>query len=171
MKYETFDDKVAKKEKYISINGTPYLEQYEYQVDKNGYRELVLTDKKENVHARIQADYDSTDINKLMARFALGDSTAIDQRSGFYADVTKLPTSYAELFNRVEECKQYFDRLPVDVKQLFDNSYEVFFASYGSKEFDDKISKYNEKFENHKYDSKVKEVEPVSPNEMTEVER
>lgn len=171
MKYETFDDKVAKKETYKTVSGTPYLEQYEYHVNKDGIRSLVKTDRKENVHARIQADYDSTDINKLMARFALGDSTAFDQRSGFYGDVTKLPSNYAELFNRVEECKQYFDHLPVDVKQLFDNSYEVFFASYGSKEFDDKINQYNERFKNHQYDSTVKEVDSVSPTEMTEVER
>lgn len=170
MIYETFDDKVKDREKFISDSGKPYLEQFEYQVDKNGYRELVKTDRKEDVHARIQADYDSTDINKLMARFALGDSQALDQRSGFYGDVTKLPSNYAELFNRVEECKQYFDHLPVDVKQLFDNSYEVFFASYGSKEFDDKISKYNERFKNNQFDVEVKD-EIKGTSEMTEVER
>lgn len=176
MVYETFDDKLKDNQRFKSVSGVPTLEIYEYRVSKDGYKELVKTDRKEDVHARIQADADSCDINKLMARFALGDSSAIDQRSGFYADVTKMPSTYAEMFDRVEVAKQYFDSLPVEVKQSFDNSYEVFFSQYGSKDFDDKIQKYNDSLVDHKYDSKHTEdtgtvIKENVPSNYVEVER
>lgn len=172
MIYDTFDNKVADKAKYRSKNGTPTLDVYEYHYDKSGVRKLVKTDRKENVHARIQADYDATDINKLMARFALGDSSALDQRAGFYGDATKLPSTYAEMFDRVEACKQFFDSLPVDLKQSFDNSYEVYFASMGTKEFDAKYEEYNKRFRNTQYEASEQDIKQDStPTEYTEVER
>lgn len=172
MVYETFDTKQAEKKKYKTRNGSPTLAEYEYHYDKNGVRELVKTDRKTNVYDRIQADYDSTDINKLMARFALGDESALDRKAGFYGDVTKMPNNFAELLDRVEECKRFFDGLPVEVKQSFGNSYEQFFVSYGSDEFNKKIDAYNEKFKNHQFeDTNPPSEEPIKTEGYTEVER
>lgn len=175
MKYDTIDSKQANNKDYMSVNGNPTLDIYEYRVNDNGVRELIKTDRKENVYARIQADYDATDINKLMARFALGDSSALDQRAGFYGDATKLPSTYAEMFDRVEQCKQFFDSLPVDLKQSFDNSYEVFFATYGTKEFDAKFDAYNERFKNTQFENSGSSVQDTTgeniKTEYTEVER
>lgn len=140
--------------KYVSDSGSPYLDQYEYDVDKKGVQSLVKIDKQKDVHSEIQADYASTDINLLMKRFALGDSSAIDVTKGFYVDVTKMPQNLAELFDRNTECLQFFDSLPVEVKEMFDNSYTQFFTELNddSKSFNDKISKYNDQFINHQYD-------------------
>ena len=171
MKYDTIDTKQAENSKYRTNTGEPTLDIYEYKVDKEGVRELVKTDRKENVYARIQADYDATDINKLMARFALGDSSALDQRDGFYGDATKLPSTYAEMFDRVEECKRFFNSLPVDLKQSFGNSYEMFFASYGTDEFNKKFDEYNERFKNHQYEVSNEASTSVEKAEYMEVER
>ena len=62
-----------------------------------------------NVYDRIQADYPSTDINILMERFALGETEAINIKDGFYGDVTTMPKTYAELFQRFEDAKQFSD--------------------------------------------------------------
>lgn len=171
MKYDTIDTKQAENSKYRTNAGEPTLDIYEYNVDKEGVRELIKTDRKENVYARIQADFDATDINKLMARFSLGDTSALDQRDGFYGDVTKLPSTYAEMFDRVEECKRFFDSLPVDLKQSFGNSYEMFFASYGTDEFNKKFDEYNERFKNHQYEESASAPKPDEKAEYTEVER
>lgn len=171
MVFETFDMKQANNKKFASVIGTPTLAEYEYKVDSNGVRQLVKTDRVTNVHDRIQADADSCDINKLMARFALGDTEALNQRDAFYADATLFPDNYADLFNRVEQCKQEFDKLPVDLKQLFDNSYEVYFASMGSKEFVEKYAEYNKRFENHQFDSEEVFDTTIKSDELVEVER
>lgn len=163
MIFDTFDMKVEQRETYISNPGEPTLDIYEYQVGKDGIKQLVKTDRKEDVHARIQADYDSTDINKLMLKFSLGDKSAIDQKEVFYGDVTNMPTTYAELFDRVEECKRVFDTLPADLKAEFSNSYEVFFTEFTNdeKSINDKFEKYNERF-------KIQPTQPIPESEVTE---
>ena len=135
---------------YISNPGTPTLAKYAFEVDKKtGVEELKPTGEYEYVHDRIQADYPSTDINILMQRFALGETDILNVREGFFADVTKMPSNYAELFALDKQAEQYFESLPTDVKEMFDNSYKVFFAEMDndSKSFNDKIEKYNSRFE------------------------
>lgn len=139
---------------FVSDSGTPFLDQYEYEVDKKGVYGLVKTDKKKDVYSEIQADYDSTDINLLMKRFAFGDLSAIDVKQGFYLDVTKMPTNLAELFDRNSDCQQFFAELPVEVKQMFDNSYTQFFTELNedSKSFNSKIAQYNDQFIDHSFE-------------------
>lgn len=148
MEFDTFETK--KSDDYRSTSGTPYLEEYEYKVDDKGVKKLVKTDKKTDVHSRIQADADSCDINKLMLRFSLGDTEAINVRTGAFLDVTKMPTTLAELFDRSVQAEQLFDKLPADLKEMFNNSPSEFFAIYGTEEFDKKIDSYNERFDRHK---------------------
>lgn len=154
MEFETFEMKQATSEKYKTRAGTPYLEEYEYKVDEKGVKKLVKTDKKIDVHARIQADAESCDINKLMLRFSLGDESAINVRSGEFLDVTKMPTTLAELFDRSVQAEQLFEKLPTDLKEMFNNSASEFFAEYDTKSFNEKIDKYNDRFVNHDFDKK-----------------
>ena len=151
----------------ISVSGSPTLQEYEYSLDKEGRKQLVKKDSVINVYERIQADRDSCDINKLMERFALGDSEALDVKKGFYADVREMPKDYREVFERGLEAEQYFDSLPVELKEMFDNSHTVFFTEFGSKEFDSKVERYNDKFINHQFedDSIVKTDSEVNYNE------
>lgn len=141
-------------EVFFSDPGSKFLDEYEYQVDKAGVKKLVKTDRQTDVFARIQADYPSTDINLLMKKFALGDTNAINIKEGMYFDATQMPTNYADLFNRVEQARQYFDTLPPELKEMFNNSYEQFFTEFETKSFNDKIDKYNDQFVNHQFDIK-----------------
>lgn len=154
---------------FISDNGSPYLDQYEYDVDKKGIQQLVMTDKKKDVHAEIQADYASTDINLLMKRFALGDASAINVKDGFYVDVTKMPTNLAELFDKNIECVQFFNSLPAELKAMFDNSYTQFFSELNddSKGFNSKIEAYNDQFVNHDFDVPIDD-EPIKAGDDDE---
>ena len=147
---------------FISEAGSPYLDQYEFDFDEKkgevNRTTLHKTDKPINVYERIQADFESCDINSIMRRFALGDTSALDVKQGVYADVTKMPKTFAEMFDRVQDCKKLFDELAPDVKQLFDNSYEEFWYQYGTDDFYDKIDQYNDRFIDHSFD--VDEPEP-----------
>lgn len=169
MEFDTFEKKQAESSKYISRSGDKYLDEYEYKVDEKGVKQLVKTDKKTNVYERIQADYDSTDINKLMLRFSLGDTSAIDVRSGEFIDVTEMPKTLAEVFDRAIQAEQLFNELPADLKTMFNNSPSEFFAMYGTKEFDDKIEDYNDRFIDHSFDDE--DIKSSDPTEFVEVER
>ena len=136
--------------KYNAESGSKLIAKYAMKIDeKTGYEYLAPTGDFDNVYDRIQADYPSTDINLLMERFALGETEAINIKQGFYADVTKMPKSYAELFQTYEDCKKFFDELPSDLKEMFDNSYTEFWSEMDSstKSWSEKIDKYNERFE------------------------
>lgn len=150
--------------KFVSDVGSPLLDQYQYEVNKKGIKQLVKTDKQKDVYSAIQADYDSTDINKLMAKFALGDASAINVREGFYADVTNMPTNMAEVFNMAENCKQYFEGFPAELKQMFNNSYTEFFSEFNNNEKSvlAKIEQYNDRFVNHEFD----DTDYVDPGEL-----
>lgn len=165
MEFDTFETKMAKSDEYRSVTGKPELELYEYRVDKYGVKNLVKSGKTENVQARIDADYDSSDINKLMLRFSLGDTSAIDVRQGMYIDATDMPSTYAELFDRVEQAKEYFFSLPTDLKEMFNNSVEQFFSEMNTKGFNEKIDKYNDRFVNHQFDEN-----PIKDEGVKEIE-
>lgn len=150
--------------KIFSEAGSPTLQEYEYKLDKEGKKQLVKKDSVINVYERIQADRDSCDINKLMERFALGDSEALDITKGFYVDARDLPKDYREVLDKGIEAEQFFDSLPTDLKVMFDNSYSVFFTELGTKEFEEKYNKYNDRFVDHSFD--VKE-EPKNDGEVT----
>lgn len=146
--------------------GSPYLDQYEYDFDEKGEVKrttLHKTDKPVNVHARIQADFESCDINAIMRRFALGDTSAVNVREGVYADVTKMPKTFAELFDRINDCQTLFNELDPELKQLFNNSYEEFWYEMTSdeKSFNSKIDDYNDRFIDHEFDAV--DPEPVDP--------
>lgn len=142
---------------FISESGSPYLDQYEFDFDEKGdvkRSTLHKTDKPINVYNRIQADYESCDINAIMRRFALGDTSALNVKEGIYVDVTKMPKNFAELFDRINECQSVFDALDPEVKQLFNNSYEEFWYEFGSDDFNKKIDEYNDRFIDHDFDIK-----------------
>lgn len=132
--------------KYTTECGTPFLDEYALKYDDNGKCTLEKTGEQKNVQAMIDADYPATDINMIMQRFALGDDTALKKVEGFYGDFTTMPTSMAELYQRAEDSKRFFEELPVEVKQMFNNSYSEFWSEMTNdvKSFNDKISKYNE---------------------------
>ena len=149
--------------KFPSESGSKLISKYALKIDeKTGYEYLAPTGEYDNVYDRIQADYPSTDINILMERFALGDTEAINIKPGFYADVSDMPKTYAELFQRYEDSKKFFDELPADLKEMFNNSFTEFWSEMDSetKSWSEKIDKYNSRFElSPEYDEKEPNVE------------
>lgn len=153
MDFATKYDK--KSDQYISVPGEQTLQDYNYKFDKEGHKQLVPADTKTYVYDRIQADKDSCDINLLMKRFAMGDTEVLNVNKGVYVDARKMPKTMAEVFEKGLEAEQYFNGLPVEVKEMFDNSHSVFFTEMGSKAFDEKIQKYNDSFIDHSFDAPV----------------
>lgn len=143
-----------KTDEYHTEAGVPYLQDYEYSLDKEGHKILVKSDTTTDVYSMIQANKDSCDINVLMQRFALGDTEALDIKKGFYIDTRDMPTNLAEVFQMGIECENYFDGLPVELKEVFDNSYSVFFTEMNDdpKSFENKVNAYNDRFNNHDFD-------------------
>lgn len=124
--------------------GDGYLTEYQEQIDKKGQKEVVPCGEK-NIYAMIQADLPQTLIENILHSVAMGDLEALNQRQGVYVDATEYPKNLMEAQNIVLKAKYEFERFPVEVKELFNNSADQYVAEMGSKEFFDKMSPYNEK--------------------------
>lgn len=107
---------------------------YSPRYTDDGVLDLVVTGQ-ENLYDYIQSHKESTDIHVLLTRFANGEEDVLSRMQGFYADVTSMPKTYAEVLNAVIVGEETFSRLPVDVKQRFDNSFAVWMAAMDSPDF------------------------------------
>lgn len=97
--------------------------------------ELVIDDKGKKVvekvgetdlHAAIQAEYASVNLDMILARFDAGDATALERAKGFYADVSELPVKLQDVMNMNHEAEKFFKSLPADVRRIYGDNYMEF---------------------------------------------
>lgn len=111
---------------------------YSPRYSDTGVLDLVVTGK-ENLYEYIQSHAQSVDIHYLLDRFVNGETDVLQRMQGFYGDVTSMPKTYAEVLNSVIAGEEAFARLPVDIKQKFDNSFAVWLTAMDSPDFADKM--------------------------------
>ena len=145
--------------KVSTPTGTPFLNEYQEEIDRDtGRKSLVLTGKK-NVYELIQVDRESTKIENILQRAALGDLAALNAREPMYIDATTMPKSLMEVQNIVLKAKQEFEKMPLEVKELFHNSPEEYVSMMGTNEFLEKMGPYNKKIADIKEAGNLKEYE------------
>lgn len=109
----------------------------------------------EDLYDYIQSHRDSVDIHVLMARFRAGDTDALTRVQGFYGDITDSPTTYAGMLNSVLAGQHAFERLPVEVKERFHNSFSEWLAAMDSSDFAERMGYTSEEFS-----QRVSDVQP-----------
>lgn len=114
--------------------GDPVKHVYEGRYDPQGRFDLEEVGQ-EDLYGYIQSHRDSVEIHALLQRFSAGDESVLSRRQGFFADVSELPKTYAEVLQSVLVGEQTFNRLPVEVKQQFNNSFSEWLASFGTEAF------------------------------------
>lgn len=110
-----------------------YVERY----DKTGHPYLVK-DGETDVYKIIQSHKEECDINLMLQRYAAGDDSMMRQ-DGRYIDTSNLPTTIHEYFNLMTAQRDKFDALPANIKQKFDNSFEVWASTSGTGEWLEKM--------------------------------
>lgn len=93
--------------------------------DENGISFLEKTGKRD-LNAFIQASLEGTLIYNILNRYALGDTGVLEKVIGFFGDVTNVPTSLADCYNRISNAEAKFKELPAEIRALFNNSVSVF---------------------------------------------
>lgn len=131
---------------------------YSPRYSDSGVLDLVVTGK-ENLYEYIQSHAESVDIHYLLNRFVNGEVDVLSRMQGFYADVTSMPKTYAEVLNAVITGEETFARLPSDVKQRFDNSFAVWLASMDKPDFSERMGI---KAESSMTDSEVQDFASIS---------
>lgn len=90
---------------------------------------------EEDLYTEIQSHAESVDINYILARYEMGETDVLSKVQGFYADVSDMPKTYTDVLNSVLKSEQFFEELPVSVKQEFNNSFSEFMAALGTEDF------------------------------------
>lgn len=102
-----------------------------YDEDGNPYLEQV---GEINTYEKIQSYKDEVDPMSILARYAAGDTTVM-ANPGWYIDTSKLPTNYIEWRNLMNEQKEKFDALPLEIRNKFNNNFDNWAATAGEPEW------------------------------------
>lgn len=121
-------------DRVYSNPGSPVRTVYQAEYDPVGILRIAAAGE-EDLYGYIQSHRDSVDIHVILRRFAEGDKDALSHAQGFYADVSGMPQTYAEVLNAVLAGERAFDSLPAEVKAKFGNSYSHWLASMDAPDF------------------------------------
>lgn len=124
-------------EEHITPSGTKTVMEHEEIIDLKGKRTLTAT-REVNIYENIQASREMTEIETILRRATEGDYNALNMVNGNYIDVTGAPASLAEAQQFVIHAKNQFDELPKEIRAKFENNAEMYVASYGSEEWQEK---------------------------------
>lgn len=125
-----FDDHVSP----ASVPGSRIKVLYSPVFDKAGHMSLVKSGE-EDLYDYIQSHADSVDIHVILKRFAMGDVSVLSRVQGTYGDFTQMPKTFAEALNTLVAAEQYFNSLPVEVRQRFNHNFNEFIASMDQPTF------------------------------------
>ena len=114
-----------------TVPGSGMKDTYKMHVDEDGKRELKKSGEY-NLYADIQSYKDSVSIDYILTRFVNGDETALSRVQGIYGDFTQMPTTMAELQQRVIDAEHLFNNLPLDIREQYNFSASEFFAQLDS---------------------------------------
>lgn len=129
-----FASRTTERPRFYSDPGSRERNDYQIKIDKKGHKVLEKTGSHD-IYQDIQSYAEEVKIENILARAAAGDVAALNQRTGFYADITDTPKNLAEAQNNILKLSNYFDSLPAEIRAKFDNSKERFVHLYGSEEF------------------------------------
>ncbi len=77
---------------------------------------------KVNLYEQIQSYKESVDIHNILERFARGDVDVVNQRQGVFMDVTEMPKTFAEMYQRIADAEALFMQLPVEKRAKFNHN-------------------------------------------------
>ena len=136
--------------------GDEYLEIFQEEILKDGTKGIVCIGKT-NVYDKIQVDLESTKIENILKAVAMGDLSVLKAQEPVYIDATTFPKTLMEAENIVVKAKQEFEKMPTEVRDLFNNDPNQYVTTMGTKEWLDKMSPYNDKIKAVKEAGSLKE--------------
>lgn len=124
---------------FISNSGSKIVADYGLVTAEDGSTSVGVIGEK-NLDAIIQSNKDTGNVALLVAKYNAGDEEALNRVRGVYGDFRNMPTTYAEMVSRLNECRAVFEALPVDIKEQFDNNPDVFWSEYGTERFNNIVT-------------------------------
>ena len=131
--------KVSDPNTFITSSGDTEHIEYAPKVMPDGSIELVVSGKT-NIDEYINAQRETTDMAYIITQLGLGNTDVLNQKTPNYGDFTEMPKTFAEALQMKIDAEKAFYELPLDVRNKFENDFNRFFATAGSKEWYEKIT-------------------------------
>lgn len=111
--------------------------EYRERYDEYGHPYLEKVGEV-NTYEKIQSFREQCDVMAILSRYAAGDESAL-ATPGYYIDTTKLPKTYTEYLNMMNEQREKFDQLPLEIRQKFGMNFQNWAATAGEQEWLEKM--------------------------------
>lgn len=89
----------------------------------------VVPEGQEDIQELIEAWAPFCDINYMLQRLKIGDSSVLSSRMSLYGDFSFMPDNPVDAINLVRSAERRFAELPADEKKAFNNDYRVWLSS------------------------------------------
>lgn len=109
-----------------TASGSPIHKILEPRFD--GVNTCLVVTGEENIQDRMEAEAPSTDINYMLHRLSLGDTSVLSSKRPMYGDFTGLPSDPIEALNLVHQSEYAFAQLSADDKAKYNNDWRRWFA-------------------------------------------
>lgn len=146
MKFKTIY--VKEKSDFFTPNGDRYHKKLQLKILPSGKHEFIEV-SVDDQYAEIQTYYNSTDIHWILDHFVnnpTGLEAKLQKVTGQYIDLTAFPSNYHELVQRVVDSKFFFNSLPKEIREKFDNDINVFMVKLGTDESNKIFEEYSKNF-------------------------
>lgn len=130
--------KVSNPNDFVTCPGEQFKAEYSAIVKDDGTILLEVSGKID-MKQMINSFKDSTDMSYILKQIALGNTDVLQQRQGVYADFSEFPKTYAEVLQLRIDAEKNFYQLPIEVRQKFNNDFNVYFATAGQDEWFEKM--------------------------------
>lgn len=92
-----------------------------------------------DIQEQIESYAESTDIYNIISHLSTAEFENMTGPAGDFVDATEFPKTYAEALQLVIDGQNTFMKLPLEVRQRFDNDFNKWFVSAGSPEWFEKL--------------------------------
>ena len=127
----------------FSSSGSPVKDKFIMEVTSKGYPSLRKTGEH-NVYDEIQSYREGCDLSAILQSFGNEcprfNPLGFEEAEGFVNDFSDV-SSLGDLVNDGEAVKQFFNELPLEVRNCFDNSVHKFARDFTSEGFLDSLRK------------------------------
>lgn len=121
-------DEEKKERRFFTNPGKRYHQKYAPRVADDGQIELV-PDGIEDLQEFYDSQLELTDMSIIVQRWLSGDQSVLTSKEAFYGDAMSMPGSYRDILQAVIDGQRIFAQLPMEIKQRFDNDFNVWFAA------------------------------------------
>lgn len=92
-----------------------------------------------DIQDQIESYAESTNIYNILSHLSPEEFNSMQAPVGNFVDATEFPKTYAEALQLVIDGQNTFMKLPLEVRQRFDNDFNKWFVSAGSPEWFEKL--------------------------------